>query len=566
MNRSSNVFCYLLIMVVALLFCSSKDILAVNRDLQNRGKLLIVKINPAGGTDIGAGIIYGARGGYLFIATAYHVVPQGVESVEFEMYRNVPVPAQSFFNDKEMDLSLLRVDLRDPFLSDFPVSKLPLQTVGYTDAVAGLQVFPIGHPYGDLWDLPAETGSIKNVTGNNFEFKYRCEPGHSGGGVFNNSGDLVGMCLRKSTPSLCKALRFSTIAKTIQNQGGGNQLANRDEIRIPDFSNQFERNGRDFLEKACEPFPCITVRTQSESSEIIDRGRIIRTEPGKNVTIKRGYMVTLVISSGPAPLEYPRDPNGQSKGLNRYIFAESSYYRGFLIIMNDQQAPFKDSRVRKAIDYMLPYSRLQKVVGDPPPASPMIGYKPRPTEARRYMIEAGYPHGNYPVTVLVGRELTFYKHWGEIITTSLRPAGFEVTVSPLNSNEVISRVRSGNFQMAIVQAKLYCPKCIPPDKGSAKIVSVECLSAFKLRVKIKIECEEGIQNYVVGTTWGPGKVEETFSPAYPKKIEKTVILDKQIRSDPQRHKLQVGLWVKTADSNFTLSHFSFEPQGKCPGH
>jgi ABC-type transport system substrate-binding protein len=277
-------------------------------------------------------------------------------------------------------------------------------------------------------------------------------------------------------------------------------------------------------------------------------------------------MVILVVSTGPAPLEYPRYHNGRSKGLSRFIFAESSFYRGFLILMNDQKDPFNDRRIRAAVDYLLPYPSLQRVVGDPPAANPVTGYQLRRTDARRYMAEAGYPQGGFSVSLLVGDELTFYRQWGGIILQALRSARIGVTVKSLDSNEVVRRVKSGNYQMAIVQASRLLPQSLSQGKDTAKIVSVDCLQNFKLRVKIRIVSEGGIKNYTVGTTWGPGRVEETYSSSYPKVIDKTVVLDKKIKSDSQRRRLQVGLWVKTVESRYTLSDFMFEPQGKCPGH
>ena len=191
-----------------------------------QAKTLIVKIRAP--KELGAGILFSLRGGYLFIATASHVVqgsPQELEklAVEFEFLRGVPVPAERWRDFPKLDLAVLRVDIQRSGLHEAaadPAPVLPFQFLNSSVKVQkGAPVYPIGHPIGYEWYIPTDPARIKEVIAEEIRYEPTCFGGQSGGGVFDEEGHLIGMILRDHT-LYCEAISFERICATLEEDWG----------------------------------------------------------------------------------------------------------------------------------------------------------------------------------------------------------------------------------------------------------------------------------------------------------------------------------------------------------
>ncbi|GAK59126.1 serine/threonine protein kinase [Candidatus Vecturithrix granuli] len=188
-----------------------------------QAKILIVKVRAK--NSFGAGILFSLSGGYLFIATANHVVqgsPKELEElfVEFEFLRGATVPAEFVNAYPKLDLAVLRVDIENSRLRDVAVDALPFNLLGKTLRLQrGEEVYPIGHPEGEDWDVPATPAVIKKVVAEEISFEPSCFAGHSGGGLFDANWTLVGMMTRTLGRS-CEAISFERICATLEDDWG----------------------------------------------------------------------------------------------------------------------------------------------------------------------------------------------------------------------------------------------------------------------------------------------------------------------------------------------------------
>ena len=198
-----------------------------------QAKSLIVKIRAK--NEFGAGIIFSLRGGYLFIATAKHVVMDspralGELTVEFEFLRGVAVPAEFFQADTIFDLAVLRVDVGNSRLRDAAGVTIPFDLLGKTVALQpGDQVYPVGHPEGASWDVPLTPSVMKQVNYEQLRLEPACLKGQSGGGLFDADWTLVGMISRTRGLS-CEALSFERICGTLEYDWG--LVVNREPLPL----------------------------------------------------------------------------------------------------------------------------------------------------------------------------------------------------------------------------------------------------------------------------------------------------------------------------------------------
>ena len=187
---------------------------------------LIVKITgdmgEAENNIVGAGIIVAQEGDFVYLATADHVVRRGPDEAQnlkvlFRFWPGSPITARLLEDhSQKLDFTMLRVNLRD--------SEMPLKTfhqhvrfdqIRYvTDTKKQLhrrdELYPIGHPGYD-WQIALSPGKFRRVVdGLTIHFEYDCEQGHSGGGVFTEQWDLVGM-LQRQFGKDCEALSFQGI-------------------------------------------------------------------------------------------------------------------------------------------------------------------------------------------------------------------------------------------------------------------------------------------------------------------------------------------------------------------
>ena len=83
----------------------------------------------------------------------------------------------------------------------------------------GDEVYPVGHPEGEGWDVPLTPSIVKKVIAEEISFEPSCFAGHSGGGLFDVNWTLVGMITRTLGRS-CEAISFERICATLEDDWG----------------------------------------------------------------------------------------------------------------------------------------------------------------------------------------------------------------------------------------------------------------------------------------------------------------------------------------------------------
>jgi hypothetical protein len=80
-------------------------------------------------------------------------------------------------------------------------------------------VYPLGQPQGQLWHVPLAPGKLLKVVGERISFQSDdIMPGYSGGALFNDSGELVGM-ITEDKPTKSEAISFERIAEFLKDKG-----------------------------------------------------------------------------------------------------------------------------------------------------------------------------------------------------------------------------------------------------------------------------------------------------------------------------------------------------------
>jgi hypothetical protein len=181
---------------------------------------LIVKV--IGDNVSGSGIVFGQMGEMLFIATANHVVRRGTQEAQnlrvgFKFwYQAIEAELLPPF-DKELDLAVLLVDLKNNKLDSQALSQhLPLTQLSYvSDVQDGSNLYPVGHPPGADWYIPKPPPQLHEVEGESIRFHFQCDQGYFGGGLFNETWELVGMIVRFNPP-VCEAISFERIQTALE--------------------------------------------------------------------------------------------------------------------------------------------------------------------------------------------------------------------------------------------------------------------------------------------------------------------------------------------------------------
>lgn len=153
----------------------------------------------------GSGVIIQSDG---YIITCEHVI-SGARKVTVTLRNGKEYNAEIIGADADNDIAVIKIDAKN------------LQEVTYGDSsklVVGDQVVAIGNPLGTLSGT-ATTGiisalnrnlTIDNRTLNLFQTDASINPGNSGGGMFDTSGNLIGIVEAKSTGSDIDGLGFAT--------------------------------------------------------------------------------------------------------------------------------------------------------------------------------------------------------------------------------------------------------------------------------------------------------------------------------------------------------------------
>jgi peptide/nickel transport system substrate-binding protein len=161
--------------------------------------------------------------------------------------------------------------------------------------------------------------------------------------------------------------------------------------------------------------------------------------------------------------EFYKVINLEKEGLN--LSAGAGAMNPFTIYLNNHDklgnSPFKDERVRKAMDYSLDRERIVKTLygemgfprgqGFDPDVSPWgfedIGYtKPDIEKAKQLLKEAGYPNGldvNFSITPTWGKQDLL----AQIVQQMAKAAGFRIKIIPEVGVQYWNRLRSMDYHM-----------------------------------------------------------------------------------------------------------------------
>ena len=142
----------------------------------------------------GSGFFVNEKG---YIATNYHVV-DGAKAIEVTFIRNGEAenyPASVVMSDKQNDLAIIKID---------SPSFQPMPTIPYNFSTrikdTGSEVFTLGYPIADVMgeEVKFTDGKISSKTGIQgdvtvYQISVPIQPGNSGGPLFDNQGNLVGI-------------------------------------------------------------------------------------------------------------------------------------------------------------------------------------------------------------------------------------------------------------------------------------------------------------------------------------------------------------------------------------
>lgn len=169
----------------------------------------------------GSGVII-SKNGYLI--TNYHVIERGSKFIIELLINNkkVNLKAELAAQDKDNDLAILKIN--DPTFKDFTEIKYGFKESGMLDV--GSSVFTIGFPHalsGMGKEAKFTDGKISAKTGyegavNSFQSTIPVQPGNSGGPVFNNSGQLIGVVNAKinDADNVSYAIKLNYIKNLIE--------------------------------------------------------------------------------------------------------------------------------------------------------------------------------------------------------------------------------------------------------------------------------------------------------------------------------------------------------------
>ncbi len=160
----------------------------------------------------GSGFLVSSNG---YVVTSHHVVV-GADSVYIENPLFGSLKTSVVLSDDTNDVAILRID--DPrFYAPRPLSYV----ISSLEANLGEEVFTLGYP---REDIVFGEGSISALSGfrqnpNAYQISVPVNPGNSGGPLFNERGDLVGIIsgIQTETTGAAFAIKSSILLNVIEN-------------------------------------------------------------------------------------------------------------------------------------------------------------------------------------------------------------------------------------------------------------------------------------------------------------------------------------------------------------
>lgn len=183
--------------------------------------IVMLRIEYEGKTpEFGAGIIFSGDKDRVFIATANHVVQKGNTApknilVKFKKDSGKQLKATLLKSKAELDLAVISVEglLKEGLNGcTFPFDRLSMNE----DINRGDLVLPVGNPNEVAWAMPVDPDKISEVTASQIVFQSTfISAGHSGGGLLDENGHLVGMTTADQPP-FGRAIPMNEIIKQVK--------------------------------------------------------------------------------------------------------------------------------------------------------------------------------------------------------------------------------------------------------------------------------------------------------------------------------------------------------------
>ena len=163
---------------------------------------------------MGAGIIWKSDG--IIITNAHVVMGRNqVRDLQVVLQDGEPYDAQIVVADETLDIAVLSISAND----------LPIVKVGSSaNLVVGQWLMAIGHPWGIL---DAITAGVVIGTGNKLPeigdkrdwiaVDMKMRPGHSGGALFNQDGEVVGINTMIQGPEVSFAVPIDVVKQFLKN-------------------------------------------------------------------------------------------------------------------------------------------------------------------------------------------------------------------------------------------------------------------------------------------------------------------------------------------------------------
>jgi ankyrin repeat protein len=192
-------------LVLATTEASEQDQARIDLEQAARG-VVSVEAKIGDRTLQGAGVVTVRLRDSVIVVTANHVVRQGSTQAGEIVVRFKDKPQRALVAkllsefDKADDLAVFQVDgLHEQGVEP---CALPAMHIDAPQVVRrGHGVYPIGNPAGVAWRVPAVSDTVTDVGERNITFQSAViDSGHSGGGLFNAFGDLVGIIRADQPP------------------------------------------------------------------------------------------------------------------------------------------------------------------------------------------------------------------------------------------------------------------------------------------------------------------------------------------------------------------------------
>jgi len=143
----------------------------------------------------GSGLLFSENG---LISTNHHVI-NGAKTINIRLPNiNKNYKADIIFQDKNNDIALLKIPDFDFSIINRAV--IPFTIVPSNNTKSGQTVYTLGYPLGDMLgkSIKYSSGEINSIYGFGddprvFQISNPIQPGNSGGGLFNEDGELIGI-------------------------------------------------------------------------------------------------------------------------------------------------------------------------------------------------------------------------------------------------------------------------------------------------------------------------------------------------------------------------------------